>query len=245
MREDAGTARGTGELISRRSLMARGALAGLAAALAQLPGLLGEKGLIGTALAQSSDLTTDTLNGFLAFIAPGNDSYSQHQGQSTSVPGGVGSNTVDTFILDLDHFVPAAALGAHGLTLPASSAVATVLNAHASTVDPTALTPFMSPFSNLSFANKAEVFKRLESELGSSGTEFAFVAGILPGFATFVTFSEAGAFNPASRTLTGRPVGWQLENYTGPADGWNEFRGYYQKRHKVKGAGRNATRRPH
>ncbi len=117
-------------MISRRSLLQRGALASLAAALAQIPGLLGQKGLIGTAMAQSSDLVTETLNGLLAFIAPGNDSFSTQQGESTTRPGGVASNNVGPFISDLDHFVPASIFGSQGLTLPASSGVAMLLNLH-------------------------------------------------------------------------------------------------------------------
>lgn len=234
----------TDGMISRRSLLARGAVAAAAAALAQLPGLLGEKGLLGTALAQSSSLTTTTLNGLLAFLAPGNDAYSKHQGQSTSRPGGVASNTVQTFISDLDHYVPASVFVSAGLTVPASGGVAALLNLEASAVNQTAVAPFSSSFANLSFAEKAEVLRRLESQLDSSGSELAFVAGILPGFATFLTFSEAGVFDAATGTLTGRPVGWELTNYAGTSDGWDEFRGYYQGRHRVKGSGPNATRRP-
>ncbi len=106
--------------------------------------------------------------------------------------------------------------------------------------------PFASSFANLKFAEKAEVLRRIESEFESQagGTEFAFVAGILPGFATFLTFSEAGVLDAATGELTGRPVGWELTNYAGTSDGWPEFRGYYQGRRRVKGAGPNATRKP-
>jgi hypothetical protein len=231
-------------VVSRRELLQRGALAGLAAALAQLPGLLGADGLSGTAEAQSADLTVDTFNGLMAFLVPGDDEYSKSQGQSTSRPGGVGANVVQTFIEDLDGFVPAFAFGGQGTTLPSSRAVESMLNGYAAQVNPLAHGPFPSQFSRLSFVDKARVFQRMESDLESQPTELAFVAGILPGFATFVTFSEAGAFDPSTRRLTGRPVGWQLTNYAGPSDGWPEFRGYYQGRRKVKGAGPNATEVP-
>lgn len=233
------------EGLSRRELLQRGAVAGLAAALAPLPGLLGAPGLSGTAYAQSTDLTVDTFNGLMAFLAPGNDEYSTQQGQSTGRPGGVGANVVPTFITDLDEFVPASVFGAQGATVPASGGVASLLNSYATQVNPAAIGPFLSPFARLSFADKAQVFQRLESDLEGSGTELAFVAGILPGFATFVTFSEAGAFDQATGELTGEPVGWQLTDYAGPSDGWPEFRGYYQGRRSVKGAGPNATEVPH
>jgi hypothetical protein len=231
-------------IMSRRELLQRSALAGLAAALAPLPGLLGAGGLSGTALAQSADLTTDTLNGLLAFLVPGDDEYSTHQGQSTRRAGGVGANVVQTFVYDLDRFVPAGALGSQGATVPSSGGVASLLNTYALRVTPVAVGPFLSPFARLSFSDKARAFQLLESDLEAENSELAFVAGVLPGFATFVTFSEAGALNRATRQLTGRPVGWQLTSYAGPSDGWPELRGYYQGRRRVKGAGPNATRVP-
>jgi hypothetical protein len=233
-----------GHPVSRRVLLQRGALAGLAAALAPLPGLLGADGLSGTAEAQSADLTVDTFNGLMAFLAPGDDQYSRSQGQSTSRPGGVGANVVATFIQDLDGFVPAFVFGGQGTTVPASRGVASMLNGYATQVNPVATGPFLSPFARLSFAEKAKVFQRMESDLEGQPTELAFVAGILPGFATFVTFSEAGAFDPSTGRLTATPVGWQLTHYAGPSDGWPEFRGYYQGRRRVKGAGPNATEVP-
>ena len=227
--------------ITRRRLLKSGALAGLAAALAPLPGLLDPSKVY----AQSADLTVDTFNGLLAFLVPGNDEYSRQQGRSTGRTGGVGANVVDTFIYDLDRFVPASVFGAQGRTVPASSSVASLLNIYAEQVNPLALGTFLSPFARLSFAEKVEVFRRVESDLEGTGTELAFVAGILPGFATFVAFTEAGAFNSSTQRLTGEPVGWQLTNYAGVSDGWPEFRGYYQGRKKVKGAGPNATEVPH
>lgn len=227
--------------LSRRQVLARGALAGLAASLA---GLLGDEHLIAVARAQSTDLTTQTMNGLLAFIAPGNDTYSKHQGESTPRPGGVGSNTVGAFIDSLNKFVPASVLSADGASVPSSSGVAALLNLYATQVDPAASGPFLSSFANLTFAKKAEVLQLLEAKFEPSDTELAFVAGILPGFATFVTFSEAGVFDSATGKLTGRPVGWDLTDYAGPSDGWPEFRGYYQDRRKVKGSGPWATRSP-
>lgn len=229
---------------SRRDVLQRGALVGLAAMLAPLPGLLGAKGLSGTALAQSADLTLDTLNGLLAFLVPGNDEYSKQQGESTGRPGGVGANVAQTFVYDLDQFVPAVVFGSTGAAVPSSGGVASLLNGYALQVNPAATGPFPSPFARLSFTDKAEVLRRLESDLEDTAGELAFVAGILPGFATFLAFSEAGVFEPATGTLSGQPVGWQLTGYAGQSDGWPEFRGYYQGRRKVKGAGPNATAVP-
>jgi hypothetical protein len=42
-------------------------------------------------------------------------------------------------------------------------------------------------------------------------------------------------FDPATRTLSGRPVGWQLTGYVpnGVVDGWDDFQGYFQDRVQV------------
>ncbi len=78
------------------------------------------------------------------------------------------------------------------------------------------------------------VFERLESDPEYDGTELKFVGGILPGFATFLSWSEVGVFDQRRRRRTGRPVGWKLSKYDGVAEGRNELKGYYQGRRKVR-----------
>jgi hypothetical protein len=72
------------------------------------------------------------------------------------------------------------------------------------------------------------VFERIESDPAYDGTEFKFVGGILPGFISFLINSEVGAFDPAKRELTGRPVSWELSGYAGPAEGHPELKGYWR-----------------
>src|SRR5206468_7343916 len=115
---------------------------------------------------------------------------------------------------------------------PASGGVATRLNAYAREVNPAAANGrFLSPFARLSFAEKAEVFRRFEADdgLSSAVQEFRFVSGILPGFVAFLAWSEAGVLDEASRQPKQRPVGWQLSQY-GPAEGHAELKGYYEGR---------------
>jgi hypothetical protein len=231
--------------LTRRRILQRAALTGLAAVLAPLPEILGPRGFVGVADAQSLDLRVDTFNGLVAFLVPGSDEYSKQQGQSTARPGGVAANAVETFIYDLDRYVPASVFGSQGVTFPSSGGVASMLNFYATEVNPTALGPFPSQFARLSFAEKAEAFRRIESDLEGTNSELAFVAGIVQGFATFLTFSETGVLDPSTREPSARPVGWQLTNYAGPSDGWPEFRGYYQGRRRVRGAGPHATEVPH
>jgi hypothetical protein len=143
--------------------------------------------------------------------------------------------------------VLAGLVGLNG-AVPLSEMVALLLNFLASTVDPAAITgSFLSPFSNLTFAQKASVFELLETDSVSvaqmidgnlpeplqeslSGL-LAFLAGALLEFSAFGSYSEFGAFDPTSRQLTGVPVGWRTSNYLVdtnfvPVEGWDEFQGY-------------------
>jgi len=125
-------------------------------------------------------------------------------------------------------------------TIPLSLAVAILLNLLATQVQPsTSLTigPDLSPFSRLAFAQKAEAFSLLEGAASSlvealdmrlpeplhdsvSGL-LKFVGGSLLEFAAFGSANEWGVFDPATKQLTARPVGWTLTGYqpNGVGDG--------------------------
>ena len=66
-----------------------------------------------------------------------------------------------------------------------------------------------------------------------------FVFGVLPGLVLFFAFSEIDVFDPATRTLVRRPVGWDhcgyLPGRMEPVEGWDDFQGYYQDRKEVEG----------
>jgi hypothetical protein len=231
----------TRDALPRRAFLARSAAAALSAML--LP-LLEDGKVVAAAQAQSSDITTDTFNGLLAFVFPGSDEYSTHQGESTGRPGGVAANAVQTLIRNFDHAIPASVLADRGITLPASGLLAQLLNTYATLVNPLAIGPFPSAFSRLLFAQKAEVFRRIEADYEPSNSELAFVAGDILPYATFLAISEAGALDPVTRQVRGRPVGWDLTTYAGPSNGWPELRRYYGNRRRVRGSGPNATRVP-
>jgi hypothetical protein len=220
-------------VFSRRTFVGGASAAAVATLLGQLPRVLGDKGLLEAANAQSADIVDDTLSGLVAFILPGNDAYSTAQGVSTNEPGGIGAGTVPVFRANLDAFVPASVFAPQGLTVPSSGGVAMLLNDFALQVNPGASSgPFASPFARLKHAEKAEVLKRFEADttITENVQELNFVAGILPGFVGFLVFSEAGVLDPATRQPTSRPVGWTLSQYRGPAEGHAELRGYYQDR---------------
>lgn len=242
------------------------------------------------------DLSRDTLNGFVAFVLPGQDPYSQAQGTPRGEPGGIQARGTDFLIQNLDRFLPLAdqiirpattslitglrdlrvplpllggpltlpiPLGqvedallfilANDETAPLSLPVALLLNFVGTLVDPLSLNgPFLSPFARLSFAEKAEALEMVETALpelvalldeevpqpleSSVSGLLRFLGGALYEFAAFGCVGESQVFDRASRTITARPVGWQLtgylpDNQTG--DGWDDFLGYYQDRREV------------
>ncbi|HET7503955.1 MAG TPA: hypothetical protein VFK02_23195 [Kofleriaceae bacterium] len=142
---------------------------------------------------------------------------------------------------------------ANNATAPLSLPVSLLLNYVATVVDPLALSgAFLSPFARLSFGQKAHALEMLEtSQAGlvsllddhvpqplksSVSGLLRFLGGALHEFAAFGSFGESPRFDPISRSLNGRPVGWQLTGFlpddeTG--DGWDGLLGYYQGRTEV------------
>lgn len=140
-------------------------------------------------------------------------------------------------------------------TVPLSFPVAGLLNLLATQVNPLAVNGvFLSPFARLTYAEKARAFALLEgpdSDLvalldaqfpeplkDSVSGLLKFVGGALLEFAAFGGCSEYAVFDPDTKQLTGRPVGWELSGYQpdGPVEGWDEFIGYYQGRREVSDA---------
>jgi hypothetical protein len=202
--------------LTRRNFLSHALLASASSALIAASGFLGAKGWLADARAATGDAATvDTFNGLLAFVVPGSDAYSTAQGVSTPEIGGVSVGAVDVLIATVDESTP---------FIPSFSAqVAAILNGLALAVNPSASRPFLTPFANLSFAAKVGVFQIMD---GTAALQP--LAGVLPPFAAFFAYSEAGAFDPVTRTLTGPPLGWTLSQYQGVSDGRAEFLGYFR-----------------
>jgi hypothetical protein len=203
---------------TRRTFLHSGLLATAASAL--LRGGPVVVALLKTARADV-DIVRDTLNGLLAFVVPGLDTYSVAQGVSTVEAGGVDAGVSEVLSHTLDLSVP---------FLPQFSAtVAGILNSLAQAVNPGGGGSFASFFANLSFPQKAAVFQIMDST-----ESLKSLGGVLPAFVAYLVYSDAGAFDPATRSLTGQPVGWTISDYSGTADGRNEFRGYLGNRRSVQ-----------
>jgi len=207
----------------------------LGASLAQIPETLDARGLVGVAEAQTVTLVEDTFNGLLAFSTPGDDPYSRHQGVSAPRGGGVASGATRVLIASLDRYVHASVLGPYGGSVPASSGVAALLNDYALQASPLAPGPFPSQFARLRMAEKADVFRRWEGDPAWGESTMRAVSGVLLGYATFLSWSEAPVFDPRRGQPSRRPVGWRNSRYDGPAEGRPEFKGYYQGRRKARG----------
>lgn len=219
--------------LSRRTFLGR--TAALAAA-AQLPLVLGPKGLLERAEALDLDVARQALEGLAAYVLPGNDPYSVAQGVTAPGPGGVGAGAVAPLVAMLDRFIAASAVGADRTTVPVSTATALLLDDFAQQVDPLSRGPFVSPFARLSDADKARALQRFDEDqvVARAVGELRYVSAVLLPVLAFMAFSEAPAYDPATRTLRRTPVGWDIAGYTGPAHGHAEFGGYFQGRKRVR-----------
>ena len=136
--------------------------------------------------------------------------------------------------------------------LPLSVAVALLLNVVATQVNPLAVNgAFLSPFARLTLDEKCQAFELLEgpdadlvalldSQLieplrGSISGLLQFIGGALLEFSAFGAYNEAAVYDPDAKTLTARPVGWELSGYQpdGVVHGWDDFIGYYEGRTEV------------
>lgn len=245
------------EAVSRRRFLAQlGGTALSAAAVAAVPDLLRWRGWYDAAIAQEPDVVLDTFQGLAALVWPGDDAYSQAQGEATDGPGAVAANAARHMVEALDGFVPAPdgpGPLANDETVPLSGGIASMINVVAATVDPVGTAaPFPSTFARLAYADKIETWRRLEEEtqaldssdlpepFAHSSGVLQFVFGVLPGFVQFFGFSEVDVWQPDTRTLAARPVGWDHARYlegfgTTPPDGHDDLIGYYQGRRSVDG----------
>lgn len=238
-------------MLSRRGFLAYfGGLTVASAAVAALPDALRGRGWWTAAYAEDADVVLDTYNGLGAMIWPGDDAYSMAQGEWSDGPGAVATNIGRRMTEMLDGLMaqPYTALPVNRGTVPLSASLASAINTVAVTVNPVGTgAAFPSPFARLTFADKVAVWRILEQDIRhvidrdathSLGV-LQFLFGILPGLTAFYAFSEVDVFDPETRTLKRRPVGWDhcgfLAGRTEPVEGWDDFQGYYEGRLEVEG----------
>ena len=155
-------------------------LGAAAGALVASRGSLDVRGWLEGADTASVDVLHETYNALLAFVVPGRDEYSIQQGVTTALIA-----TID---------------GAAAYPHNFAAILAAILNNIALGVNGTATGPFTSPFARLSAQEKVWVFQFMGSD-----DVLKVIADVLPGFVAFFMYSEAGGFDPATRSLTSVP----------------------------------------
>jgi hypothetical protein len=237
-------------MLSRRDFLAYfGGMAAGSAAVAALPEALRSRGWWSAAYAEDADIVLDTYNGLAAMLWPGKDAYSVAQGEWNDGPGAIAANAGRHTMVALDSLLPEPYTGLRSdrARVPLSGSIASAINSVALTVNPTPTGgAFPSPFARLPFADKAAVWRILEEdtrqvtevEPGHSLGVLQFLFGVLPALVNVFAFSEIDVYDPATRTLRSRPVGWDHCRYLGertePVDGWDDFLGYYDGQKEVE-----------
>jgi hypothetical protein len=237
-------------LTRREFVTSLGGLAAATVAVAALPEVLGRRGWWSPAYANEADVVLDTYNGLAAMLWPGKDAYSIAQGEWNSQPGAIAANAGRHTMVALDGLLPEPYTEVHSdrRRVPLSGSIASAINSVALTVNPAPTgAAFPSPFARLAFADKVAVWRVLEEDTRQvteldpdhSLGVLQFVFGVLPAFVNFLAFSEIDVYDPTTRTVSRRPVGWDHCGYLGertePVEGWDDFLGYYQDRTEVEG----------
>lgn len=219
--------------LSRRTFVSRSAMLAAAAVFGQVPGFVARQGWLDEALAQTPDMTHDTLNGFVAFVVPGPDAYSVAQGQSTPEPGGIDAGATELLIETANKYA-----GSSNTTgVPAAEGVATLLNQAATRVNPAASSgAFVSAFARLTFGEKVEAMRQLEQD--TEGSTVRAIAGTLMGVTAFLAYSEGGVLDRGRRETTAEPVGWRISRYDGVAEGRDDLIGYWKGKRSSRTAAR-------
>jgi hypothetical protein len=233
----------------------------------------------------------ETMAAVAAWVVPGDDPWSQAQGVTAPTGGGVEAGapqflarvlnqvlfdpTAIALILDrLGPQLDTVALPGLNIctrmgstieqdgTVALAPLVTAVVNLLATQVRPGSVTgPRPVPFANLTWAEKAEAWRRFEDDipalflpelwvlelplvsgqtglLETVGGILDYSSGAVIELAGFFAYSEALVFDRAARRLVDRPVGWELSRYLEgwdwPPDGWDELIGYYQGRRAVE-----------
>jgi hypothetical protein len=244
---------------------------------------VGEVACTGTAVFE-------TMAAVAAWVVPGDDAWSHAQGVTAPSGGGVEAGvpqflarvlnqvlldpTAIALILDrlgpqldtvplpgLNVCTPMGSTVEQDGTVPLAPLVTALVNLLATQVRPGSVTgPRPVPFANLTWAEKAEAWRRFEDDipalflpelwvlelpfvsgetglLETVGGILDYTSGAVVELAGFFAYSEALVFDRSARRLVDRPVGWDLSRYLEgwdwPPDGWDELIGYYQGRRSV------------
>jgi hypothetical protein len=178
--------------------------------------------------AAAEDYPAQAFKALAAYVVPGDDAYSVQQGLTAARPGGVAAGTDVMLRETYDRAIAIGIAPAFAVDLPGAVGVALLLDVFTRARYPqVAAGPFPHPFANLRHGHKALVLADIDSAQLLEDSVIGYAFGTLITLAAFGCYGERGVYDPATRTLRGRPVGWELARYDGVSDGWPELRGYW------------------
>ncbi len=178
--------------------------------------------------AVSEDYLAQAFKALAAYVVPGDDAYSAQQGLAAARPGGVAA-AADVMLRETyDRAIAVSIAPAFAVNLPGAAGVALLLNVFTRARYPQVATgPFPHPFANLRHEQKALVLADIDTAQLLEDSVIGYAFGTLITLAAFGCYGERGVYDPATRTLRTRPVGWELARYDGVSNGWPELRGYW------------------
>jgi hypothetical protein len=202
----------------RRRTVLLGVPAGAAAALA-----------VGSSPAVAGDdYPAQAFKALAAYVVPGDDGYSVQQGLTAARPGGVAAGTDVMLRETYDRAIAIGVAPAFAVNLPGAAGIALLLDVFTHARFPQVPAgPFQHPFANLRHDQKALVLADLDTEQLLEDSVIGYAFGTVITLGAFGCYGERGVYDPATRTLRARPVGWQLSQDDGVSDGWPELRGYW------------------
>jgi len=178
--------------------------------------------------AAGEDYPAQAFKALAAYVVPGDDAYSVQQGLAVARPGGVAAATDVMLRETYDLAIAVGIAPAFAVNLPGAAGVALLLDVFTRARYPqVAAVPFAHPFANLRHGQKALVLADIDTAQLLEDSVLGFAFGTLITLAAFGCYGERGVYDPATRTLRARPVGWELARYDGVSNGWPEFRGYW------------------
>jgi hypothetical protein len=187
-----------------------------------------------TATAATDDYLAQAFKALAAYVVPGNDEYSAQQRLTAPRPGGVAAGTDEMLEETYDKAIAVGIAPLFEANLPGAAGVALLLDVFTRARYPEEPTgPFQHPFANLGHGQKALVLADLDTEQLLEDSPIGYAFGTIITLTAFGCYGERGVYNPQTRVLKGRPVGWDLAQYDGVSDGWPELRGYWAGRTSV------------
>ena len=186
------------------------------------------------AAATDDDYLAQAFKALAAYVVPGSDEYSAQQRLTAQRPGGVAAGTDVMLEETYDKAIAVGIAPLFEVNLPGAAGLALLLDVFTRARYPEQPTgPFQHPFANLSHGQKGLILADIDTGQLLEDSPIGYAFGTITTLTAFGCYCERGVYNPQTRVLRSRPVGWDLAQYDGVSDGWPELRGYWAGRTSV------------